>query len=227
MTQIQPSPKHPIQQHIVQVLQRDPLEVKRFRDLRPADVETNLYSYHLRVLQNQQIIIKHDGGYMLSEHATVSQNPADADTGHDRLRPHIVIMFVVQNSDGDVLLSGPDAAGRWCLPQTNLRGDELDVATAARRLIKRQLGPECRGQVRAGDCYIRLHRNHVVAQSTLAHVYYMETDAVTHNNRYKWARPHKLAQYKLAPAVEAIITRTFFRDPYFFEEYTEDLVQYE
>ena len=37
-------------------------------------------------------------------------------------------------------------------------------------------------------------------------------------------KAHKLAELDLAPAVEQIIARTFFRDPYFFENYEENLV---
>ena len=38
-----------------------------------------------------------------------------------------------------------------------------------------------------------------------------------------WARPHRLAEYDLAPAVEQIVARTFFRDPFFFEEFVAEL----
>jgi hypothetical protein len=32
-------------------------------------------------------------------------------------------------------------------------------------------------------------------------------------------QPHKLHTLELAPGIEEIIARTFFRDPFFFEEY--------
>jgi len=34
-----------------------------------------------------------------------------------------------------------------------------------------------------------------------------------------WARPHRLGDVTLAPAVEEIMARTFFKDDFFFEEF--------
>ncbi|MDN5819785.1 MAG: hypothetical protein L0H38_03475, partial [bacterium] len=58
-----------------------------------------------------------------------------------------------------------------------------------------------------------------VHSSTLAHVFRHYSDDVDETSRLKWMRPHKLDQVELEPAVEDIMTRTFFRDPYFFEEF--------
>ena len=56
-------------------------------------------------------------------------------------------------------------------------------------------------------------------------MFYGVTDDITPHERLIWARPHKLAQYTLAPAVEQIVARAFFRDPYFFEEFDDVLDQ--
>ena len=57
--------------------------------------------------------------------------------------------------------------------------------------------------------------------TTLVHLFRLENDDVTMTERLVWARPHKLKDYNLAPAVEKIVARAFFRDPYFFEEFAE------
>ena len=63
----------------------------------------------------------------------------------------------------------------------------------------------------------------IVIFVSLAHVFYGETDEVVAGRELVWARPHRLADYDLAPAVEQIVARTFFHDPFFFEEFVAEL----
>jgi hypothetical protein len=53
----------------------------------------------------------------------------------------------------------------------------------------------------------------------LAHIFTFNSDEIEVNDRLKWMQPHKLHTLELAPGIEEIIARTFFRDPFFFEEY--------
>lgn len=47
-----------------------------------------------------------------------------------------------------------------------------------------------------------------------------EQDLTVGNEHLAWVSPRKLLELDLAPAIEQIVARTFFRDPYFFEEFT-------
>ena len=51
------------------------------------------------------------------------------------------------------------------------------------------------------------------------HVFRLYADDITTGETVAWARPHKLAALDVAPAVEDVMTRAFFKDPFFFEEY--------
>ncbi|MBI3889097.1 hypothetical protein HY312_00765 [Candidatus Saccharibacteria bacterium] len=75
----------------------------------------------------------------------------------------------------------------------------------------------------AGDCYIRVFHEGEGVMTTLAHVFRFEYDDIQVSQTLQWFRPHKIGQLTLAPAVQEIIARAFFRDTFFFEEYTEEL----
>ena len=143
-----------------------------------------------------------------------------------RTQPKMISMLVVQNSDGDVLLQKrrkQPYIEQWTLPYGKVHIDDETVECAALREAKEKLNVSWRTIAHAGDCYIRVYVDGEVFTSTIAHIFYKETDDIALTQRLQWVRPHKLNTYDLAPAVEQIVARTFFRDPYFFEEYTEEL----
>ena len=212
---------HHIQKHIVDVLNHQ--KVARFRDLRKPGVDTNLFAYHLKLLTKNGMVQKVDGGYALGEKGLAYVDRVSEGTMNIRTQPKIVTMLVIQNSNGDVLLWHRDKQpyiDTWTLPYGKLHIDDMSIEAAAVREANEKLGLVDSSPEHAGDCYIRVvGKDGEILSSTLAHVFRYEADTITENERIKWARPHKLSQYELAPAVEQIITRTFFLDPYFFEEF--------
>lgn len=194
----------------------------RFRDMRPPRVDTNLYSYHLKLMLKNGLVDKTDAGYTLGLDGVLYVDRVSTQTVSVRRQPKIITMLVVQNSDGDVLLYRKPRQpfiDLWNLPQGKIHIDDRSIEAAARREISEKIGNISAEPERAGDCYIRMQRGGEAVMSTLAHVFRFESDDITETEQLRWARPHKLAQYDLAPAVEQIITRTFFRDQYFFEEF--------
>lgn len=215
--------KHHIQKYILSVLMIQP--TARFRDMRPPKVDTNLYSYHLKLLQKQGYIDKSERGYALSKKGIVYIDRVTTANLDVRIQPKITTMFVIQNSEGRVLLYKryrQPFAGRWSLPNGKLHITDRSIADAARRELSEKLKLSNQPVIHAGDCYIRTISEGEVIMSTYIHVFRFETDEIQENDQMKWVKPHKLTEYELAPAVEQIITRTFFRDKYYFEEYEED-----
>ena len=194
----------------------------RFRDMRPPKVDTNLYSYHLKLMLKKGLVEKTDQGYTLGLAGVLYIDRVSTQTVSVRRQPKIITMLVVQNSDGDVLLYRKPRQpfiDLWNLPQGKIHIDDSSIDAAARREIGEKIGDLQVEPEHAGDCYIRMQRDGEVVMSTLAHVFRFQSDDITETEQLRWARPHKLAQYELAPAVEQIVARTFFRDQYFFEEY--------
>jgi ADP-ribose pyrophosphatase YjhB (NUDIX family) len=107
----------------------------------------------------------------------------------------------------------------WTLPYGKLHIEDATLEAAARREASDKLGFTPDNIRHAGDCYIRVTSNGELLSTTLAHVFRFEHDDIVARDDLQWVRPHKLNQYKLAPAVEAIVARSFFNDQFFFEEF--------
>jgi ADP-ribose pyrophosphatase YjhB (NUDIX family) len=214
---------HHIQKHILSVLMHQ--RYARFRDMRPPRVDSNLYSYHLKLMMKNGLVDKTEQGYTLGLGGVLYVDRVSTASVSVRQQPKIITMLVVQNSEGDILLykkSRQPFIDLWNLPQGKLHIDDESIQAAARREIKEKIGDIDVKPEHAGDCYIRMKRDGEVVMSTLAHVFRFESDEIAESESLHWARPHKLHQYELAPAIEQIIARTFFRDPYFFEEFEVD-----
>lgn len=211
---------HHIQKHIIEVLYHQ--KTARFRDLRKKGVDTNLFAYHLKLLTKNGVVEKTDGGYRLGEKGLAYVDRVSETSMNVRTQPKIVTMLVIQNSNGDVLLWRRDKQpyiDTWTLPYGKLHIDDTTIRAAAAREASEKLYIDITPE-HAGDCYIRvLTKEGKMLSSTLVHVFRFEYDEITETDRIGWVRPHKLSQYNLAPAVERIVARTFFRDPYFFEEF--------
>ena len=133
-------------------------------------------------------------------------------------------MFVIQNSEGELLLYKryrQPFIRQWSLPNGKVHISDRSLQDSAKRELSEKLRLKDQKFTHAGECYIRTIADGEVVMSTLVHIFRFERDDIPMNERMVWVKPHKLAEYDLAPAVEQIVARTFFRDPYFFEEFEE------
>lgn len=215
---------HHIQKHIIDVLMYR--QVARFTDLKPPKVDTNLFTYHLKGLVKSGAVEKTEGGYTLSTKGLSYVDRVSTEKKTIRTQPKIISMLVIQNGEGDILLqrrTKQPYINTWTLPYGKLHVEDKSVKEAAQREAFEKLGLENPELEHAGDCYIRVWKDGTLLSTTLAHVFraYREYD-VAHDN-LMWARPHKLHDYPLSPAVEEIMTRTFFKDPFYFEEFDVNL----
>jgi ADP-ribose pyrophosphatase YjhB (NUDIX family) len=214
---------HHIQRFIIDVLMYQ--EIARFRDLRPPKTDTNLFTYHLNVLLKSGMLQKVEGGYTLTTLGLSYVDRVSEEKKVIRSQPKIITMLLIQNSDGDVLLQRRNKQpyiNAWTLPYGKLHIEDQSLEAAAKREAKEKLGLDDQELSHAGDCYIRVHGENGVVSTTLAHVFRFNRDDIETSEGIIWARPHKLATHKLAPAVEAIVARGFFHDPFFFEEFRAD-----
>lgn len=214
---------HHIQKYIVSVLFRQ--RVARFRELRKQGVDSNLFAYHLKLLIRSGMVIKTDSGYTLGQKGIMYVDRLSEANSGVRMQPKVVSMLVVQNSDGDVLLWKRDKQpyiDTWTLPHGKVHIKDPSLTAAAEREVVEKLGLINIHPKHAGDCYVRVQSSGEVISATMLHIFTFETDDIKESAQLVWARPHKLRNYDLAPAVEKIVARTFFRDPYFFEEFNEE-----
>lgn len=238
---------HHIQKHIVGYLMSH--EFARFRDLRPTKVDTNLFSYHLKLLQKSGFVTKEEDGYTLSRKGLIYVDRVSIDKMRLRTQPKIITMLLVQDGYGKVLLqqrTKQPYINTWTLPYGKLHIDDESVETAARREANEKLNFDPHKLRHVGDCYIvvshqtyeapAVHHGgdladgdvigisrkvaHTIESRTLVHLVRFETDAISASDQLRWVDPWDLSSQKLAPAVEQIITRAFFNDDFFFEQFT-------
>ena len=212
--------RHHIQRQIIRALMFR--EYARFRDLRPPRVDTNLFSYHIKLLQKQDFVIKTEQGYTLSRKGLRHVDRVSSEKVQMRTQPKIITMLLVQDGYGKVLLqkrTKQPYINTWTLPYGKLHIDDKSIIDAARREARDKLDFDPHKLRHVGDCYIRIVQDGEVEGSTLAHVVRFETDAIAANEHLQWIEPLELSSIKLAPAVEQIVTRAFFGDVFFFEEF--------
>jgi ADP-ribose pyrophosphatase YjhB (NUDIX family) len=214
------SVSHHIQKNIIDVLMY--AQVARFRDLRPPKTDTNLFTYHLNSLVKSGMVAKVEGGYSLSVMGLSYVDRVSTENKTIRTQPKVITMLLIQNSEGDVLLQKRNKQpyiNAWTLPYGKLHIDDVSVEVAAIREAQEKLGLKDQAVKHIGECYIRVKTNDKILSTTLAHVFKFNRDDIKVSDDLMWVKPHKLHAYVLAPAVEAIVARGFFNDPFFFEEF--------
>jgi len=219
----QTSITHHIQRFIIDTLMYK--EAARFRDLRPPKTDTNLFSYHLKSLIKSDMVVKVDGGYSLSMTGLAYVDRVSTGKKAVRRQPKIITMLLVQNSEGGVLLQRRNKQpyiNAWTLPYGKLHINDETLEIAAKREVYEKLGLTDQALNHVGDCYIRVKNSDEVLSATLAHIFKFNRDDIVTSDDIIWVQPHKLQSYRLAPAVESIVARGFFNDPFFFEEFEAD-----
>lgn len=197
--------------------------VVRFRDLKPPRVATNLFSYHMKLLETGGMIERADeGGYTLSLLGLSYIDRLNDEGEFAYQQAKMVSMFVIQDSDGNLLLERRQKQpyiDTWTLPNGKLTIDDVSLHDAATNAIGEKYGVKQAKLRHAGDCYIRVSREEAPITVTFAHIFALDSDAFSPADEHIWVHPRQLHSFALAPAVEQIVARTFFRDPFFFEEF--------
>ncbi len=94
---------HRLQKHILHQLILNPEQ--RYADLKPAEVEGNLFMYHLRVLMNEGLVEKcANGHYQLSATGKVYVDRLSLKSFAPRIQPRIVTLMAVRNNAGEWLM---------------------------------------------------------------------------------------------------------------------------
>jgi 8-oxo-dGTP pyrophosphatase MutT (NUDIX family) len=167
-------------------------------------------------------VTKVEGGYALSLAGLSYVDRVSTENKTIRTQPKIITMLLIQNSEGDILLqrrSKQPYINAWTLPYGKLHIDDPSVMIAAKREAEEKLGLPNQDMRHVGDCYIRVKTGEEILSTTLAHIFKFNRDDIETTDDIIWARPHKLHTFTLAPAVEEIVARGFFNDPFFFEEF--------
>jgi ADP-ribose pyrophosphatase YjhB (NUDIX family) len=161
---------HPIQQHILRQLALGQ-EVK-FSQLKPKNVESNLFMYHLRKLMMQGMVAKTAGGYELSLEGCQYVDTTSLSTFGARIQPKIVTFIACQNEAGQWLLykrKHHPYSGRVGFPYGKIHLGE-GIQAAAKRELHEKTGLSA-DLVHTGDAYITTYQNDELLTQMFAHVF--------------------------------------------------------
>ena len=203
--------KHPVENHILNQLESG--ASYRFIDLRPTGVESNLFSYHLSKLVRLGLVFKSDDGfYSLGSSSDAAQESSDNLRGVMGGSTPIQLMLVVQDGFGNTLLRAK--GGGFELPKGNVLATDRSLQHSAARIFKEITGMTAKRFKHVGDGYVSTQTGRY-----FVHVVRLSVSSTPTLRGCKWASVRSPEVEGLPAGDLAILSRTFFNDPFFFEEF--------
>lgn len=200
-------------------------ESARFSDLKLPNMSTNAFSYHLKKLVKEGWLKKTEQGYVLGTRGLAYMD-REASDKLVRSQPNVTIVLLIQDGYGKVLLkkrAEQPYLSTWGLPAASASVADTSILEAGRWAC-RQFVKTVPDNIRhVGDCYVRVKKDSLALGSHLNHVIRLELDNIEITDDFMWTKPLDLSQMQLVPGTENIITRAFFNDTFFFEEFTVQL----
>lgn len=180
---------HHLQRDILDRLMRTPM--RRFSELKPADIESNSFMYHLKQLMQAGYVEKIDGFYRLSANGLTYVDTISHLNLKPRKQPKLVTIIALRNSSGQWLMARRKRQpfiNSYMLPSGKQHFGE-SAETHIDREIKEQFGFDVVTK-RRGLTDIRIHRDNVLITHVVGHVYegMADVDAPLGNDKfdYEW-----------------------------------------
>ncbi|MDP4038596.1 MAG: NUDIX domain-containing protein [bacterium] len=202
---------------------------RRYSDMRPKDVEGNLFMYHLEKLITKGYIVKEGKDYTLTTRGRRYAGVISVDSGELRIQPKIVTMLVVRNKRGEYLLfrwQRQPFIGQVSFPYGKTHYGE-SVFTMAEREQKMKTNLD--GNLHyLGDVYVKTTQGHEAFNHMLAHVFEVKSFTGEAKSSVKtgeafWAHPEKLIASELTPGFMDIynLVKKHGKDRFFEEIFIE------
>ncbi len=178
--------------------------------MRPPKVDSNAYSYHLKLLQKQQLIEKHaDKGYRLSPAGMTQVDRMSSGELHFRLQPKIITMCLLYTADNHFLLlrkSKQPFIGAWTFASGKLHIEDGGVRQAMIREINERVAiAENDTLHHAADVYINASIGEQLVSSILAHVFTMQIErSEIARTDVAWVPGGSWQDLQLAPGVKEV-----------------------
>lgn len=184
---------HIIQKKILETLTFH--EVVRFAALRPPKVESNLYSYHLKLLIKDGYIKKLEQGYTLDTKGLMYVDRISTKKFELRQQPKIITILVIENKKGEILLwrrNKQPFINTWSLPSGKVHIDDPSIEYAALREAHEKINLNITKAKHVGDCYIKHKRGSEIISSVFGHVFYVRIEDHNSPHILWWKKGDKL-----------------------------------
>lgn len=212
---------HFIRKHILRELSMT--EWARFRDLRPSNVDTNLYSYHLKQLCKEGYVERvTEQGYRLSPLGLRFLDHVTLQTFEPRWQPKVLTMIVAIHHEKILLWPKykQPFINNWSLPSGKVHYEDASLRQAAMRELayftnKSNIELEHRGVI---EFTARMGQD--VVSHTLGHLFRADlAPGDITNDRTKWYDLDQIDTLELSPATREIITDYVQHETFFYAQY--------
>ncbi|HAC55912.1 TPA: hypothetical protein DCF80_00280 [Candidatus Saccharibacteria bacterium] len=215
---------HFIQKEILRALTMQ--KWARFRDMRPARVDSNLYNYHLRLLQKNGLVEKVENkGYRLSPEGLRYVDYVSLEQFEPRQQPKLITKLVLVDENGRILMwpkYKQPFIGTWSLPSGKVHFDDESVTAAAHREIAYITNtPVKLTHVGLMEVEARIHG--VVITHILEHVFHgaIKAQAVTHELT-QWQISGDLDNLECSPGTREAVAFGIDGGPFRYEHVIVD-----
>lgn len=198
----------------------------RYSELKPDNVEGNLFMYHLSQLISAKYIYKKDKIYLLSDDGKIYVGSLSLTKGKKTALPTILVMIFCKNEDGQYLLykwNRQPHRNLVSLPFCRVRFGQ-SIYEAVEEAIDYKTGLKTEAEY-SGDIYIRRFEKDEVKSHYLAHIFTTKefngqigTDGLT--GQPFWGNASELKKSELMPGLTEIIDIVEKQKKPFFEEIT-------
>jgi ADP-ribose pyrophosphatase YjhB (NUDIX family) len=191
----------------------------RFRDMRPENVDSNLYTYHLNSLIKSKYIEKTAGGYRLAPKGLAYVDLVSTTDFRPSKQPKICTAILLKNNNGEILLTKrtrQPLIGLKGLPTGKIHLEErLDDAAA--RELKEKTGLENIPLRRFGFGFHHVYDGDYLISAAEMHVYGARVKSVAAPEGAEWTPVKKLCGKDIIPGVAEIFESMHSPRNRFFE----------
>lgn len=200
--------------------------------MRPENVESNHFAYHLEQLVNDGLVEKNEREYSLTIHGQIIADRTNHQTVSVRTQPHIVVAPVITNGNGQDLLykhSFQPYLGLYGPPQGRLEYDDLNIVDAAKRELLEKTGLKNVALQHRGIIYVTAKKQNTRITRMLIHVFTGQVkgspklSTPTIKGEALWEDSNKFTSKQCMPGYKHI--RRLLRDnnSLFFDEFTTEM----
>lgn len=214
---------HEIQKYVIKQLIHQ--STCRYRDIKPKDVEGNLFMYHLRRLIREGMVEKTADGYTLTRKGLRMVDTLSLKSMQPRIQPKIVTLIACQNNKGEWLLyrrTKQPFFGLIGFPYGKIHLGER-IQDAANREIEEKTGLNSKLR-HAGEVYLAVEDEESLLTHMLFHVFHgtetsgtLKTDSVI--GQCFWMKADEIKPDELMPGFAEIISLINSNKTHFFAEY--------
>lgn len=209
--------EHHIQIDIMNRLSR--AEQLRFSELKPDDLESNAFMYHLKALIKAGYVEKHDEQYRLDLKGLTYVDSLTTTNSKPRKQPKVVTVFALMNKEGKYLMvcrKLQPSLGTWMLLSGKQHFGE-SAEQHAEREMQEQIGTDVVTE-RRGLMDIRVRHRGAVVVHLIAHIYVGKYDGLLPKDSakfsYDWVRgdstlPFTAGTHELIDEIETAQTLFF------------------